>query len=380
MKSILISHPYSTRRSLVKAEGKYYIDDKGRKILDLESGIWCASLGHNLPEIKEIVNKQFNSLTHVAKKLLPDSINIVGEKLLEIADMNGKCFFLNTGSEAIEFAINLAKIKIPNSRLIGFKNNYVTAYGQATKPEDTIDITPCFKCTKSCTPVCSVLNNKIQTNDIFIFDPFCFSRQIFIPPTKLIHVLVNEIKTKNGLLIVDEITTGMGRCGKWFAYQYFDIKPDFVVLGKSLGNGYPVSAIIFDQKIVKSVEKQNFMYYQSHQNDPLGYQIAHKVIELIEAFNYISQVEKKGAFFLNLLKNELCDFQSIIDIRGIGLMIGIQIDKSINVEDIFAKLLRRNIFIGTSIKYNMLNIFPPYSISKEELKLSCETIKDCLLS
>lgn len=101
-------------------------------------------------------------------------------------------------------------------------------------PDKVIDISPCFSCNSECSKSCIVLKDVIQENDIFIFDPFCFSRQILIPPKKLLLAIENELKENRGLMIVDEITTGMGRCGYWFGYMHYNLHPDLVVLGKSL--------------------------------------------------------------------------------------------------------------------------------------------------
>ena len=368
--------PHSGINNIIKAKDEFYYTSDGKKYIDLESGIWCASIGHNHNSINKIIHDQLNGLSHISKRVLPSNIDRIAEKLLHLAEMQGKVMFLNTGSEAIEFSMILAKLIHKNGKTISFEDNYVSAYGQATRIDEKINIQPCLKCEKKeCSKDCKVLKDKIDKNAIFIFDPFCFSRLVLIPPQKLIKRIEEEIKLNNGILIVDEITTGIGRTGKWFGYDHFEIKPDMIVLGKSLGNGYPVSAVIINEFIIKKVERSKFGYYQSHQNDPMGCKIAEGVIEEIQENNLIDVSKELGASVLSKLKEELFDINCVEDIRGIGLLIGIQISRDITVDEIYNKLLEKRIIIGISVKYNVLNVFPPYTINPVLIPKIAESIK-----
>ena len=380
MKHTLITHPHTDQVQIKSSQGNYYFDDQGNKILDMESGIWCASLGHNHPEILEVIKDQYKSLSHIGKRLLPDSVDKVSENLLKISTLDGKCMFLNTGSEAIELAVILASESLNSPKIIGLKNNYVTAFGKASTYDLTLDIKHCFECTNNCTPECKTIKDQIEEGSIFIFDPFCFSRQILIPQRKLIETIVQEVQKKNGIVIIDEITTGMGRCGKWFGFHYFDISPDLVVLGKSLGNGYPVSAIITNKRMATKIEQADFMHYQSHQNDPIGYFIAAKVVEIIEEQNLLSEIEEKGSYLREQLKKHIEPLKIVKEVRSIGLMTGMQIDNTIDVVGIFNKMLLKNIFVGASSRFNTINLFPSYTITKEEINNCCKTLKECLKS
>jgi len=212
------------------------------------------------------------------------------------------------------------------------------------------------------------------TNCIFIFDPFCFSRQILIPHKKLMQAVEEEIRNKKGIIIVDEITTGMGRTGKWFGFQHFKIKPDIIVLGKSLGNGYPVSAVMINENIIHKTEKTGFLYYQSHQNDPLGCKIAESVIHVIENENLIERSKQIGKEFLAHLQNQLKGIEVVKNIRGIGLLIGIELEKEVKAEKVAQELIKMGIIIGISVKFNMLNIIPSYTIKEYLLPEIAEKI------
>ena len=172
----------------------------------------------------------------------------------------------------------------------------------------------------------------------------------------------------------------MGRTGKWFGYNHFNLKPDIVVLGKSLGNGYPISAIIIENEIIEKVEKTDFGYYQSHQNDPLGCKVAEAVLDCLNEDNLIEQSRLIGQELLTTLQHDLKDVSVVTDIRGIGLMIGIELAKETLVGKIFDELVRRGIIIGISFTHNMLNILPPYIMDKNLIPKISQEIKQSILS
>ena len=361
--------------NIVKSNDSYYYGADGKQYIDLESGIWCASVGHNHPVINQIIKNQLDKLSHISKRVLPSDMDNIAQKILMLAGINGKIIFLNTGSEAIEFSLIISRLIHKDSQLISFENNYVTAYGQATKPDIKIDISNCLQCNKDiCCTKCEVLKDKLTKNCIFIFDPFCFSRQILIPHKKLMQTVEEEIRNKKGIIIVDEITTGMGRTGKWFGFQHFKIKPDIIVLGKSLGNGYPVSAVMINENIIHKTEKTGFLYYQSHQNDPLGCKIAESVIHVIENENLIERSKQIGKEFLAHLQNQLKGIEVVKNIRGIGLLIGIELEKEVKAEKVAQELIKMGIIIGISVKFNMLNIIPSYTIKEDLLPEIAEKI------
>jgi acetylornithine/N-succinyldiaminopimelate aminotransferase len=179
-------------------------------------------------------------------------------------------------------------------------------------------------------------------------------------------------------LILDEITAGLGRTGKWFGYQHYDLKPDIVVLGKTLGNGYPVSAVLIDKKIVKLVENKSFTYAQSHQNDPLGCTIAGAVIDTLERERLIEASEKNGQKLLDMLRAELYELKEVVDIRGKGLMLAVELSKNICVTLVYQRLIEKGLIIGISTHYNVLNIFPAYTLPKEKFATIIEKIKEAI--
>lgn len=378
MENVLLPHPVSLS-NICSAKNYSYVDEHGNDYIDLESGIWCASLGHSHPKMVKAIEEQIKIFIHAGTKLKPAFIDKVAAKILDKAQLCGKVFFMSSGSEAIEFALKVAQLKNENAEIIGFEENYLAAYGQIAAIKKKINIKNCLECvTEKCSANCEVIKNKISKKCIFIFDPFCFERQVLEIPDKLIQFIKHELLKKEGTLIIDEITTGLGRTGKWFGFQHYKLNPDVVVIGKSLGNGYPISAVLMKNKIVKIAESQGFIYAQSHQNDPLGCKIADTVIDIIEEENLIDSAAQKGKLFLDTLNNELLSLKNVQKIRGKGLMMAIILDKEISVDNVYNHLISKGIIIGISTKFNILNLLPAYTIPDHLIYNVVQKIKEAI--
>ena len=150
------------------------------------------------------------------------------------------------------------------------------------------------------------------------------------------------------------------------------------MLGKTLGNGYPVSCAVIDKTIVQKIEQANYRYAQSHQNDPLGCKIAEAVIDTLEKEQLVERSHEVGNELITRLRNGLHNNDGVIEIRGKGLLIGIELHKAISVENIYKRLLQKNIIIGFSLKFNVLNIFPPYTLDEGNIPEIIGKIKESI--
>ena len=147
---------------------------------------------------------------------------------------------------------------------------------------------------ETCDLSCDVLEDIPDDIADFVFEPGSSSGFVRFPPEALIKNIVQIIRGNGGLIIANEVTTGIGRTGKWFGYQHYDITPDLIAVGKGLGNGYPVSAALISPAIVNDPKLKTFHYSQSHQNDPLGASVAHGVIQHIKKNDLIVKAETDG--------------------------------------------------------------------------------------
>ena len=198
----------------------------------------------------------------------------------------------------------------------------------------------------------------------FVFEPGSSSGYVRFPPAGLIRNLVEIVRENGGKILVNEVTTGTGRTGKWFGYQHYQITPDLIAIGKGIGNGYPVSIAVISESVIQELEKKPFKYAQSHQNDPLGASVVKEVIDTIEDNGLISQAERKGKRFKEQLE-QLVDGRTLMSVRGRGLMIAVDVKDQKTTERIHNELIESGYIIGN--RGSFLRIDPPLTIAKEEL-------------
>jgi acetylornithine/N-succinyldiaminopimelate aminotransferase len=179
----------------------------------------------------------------------------------------------------------------------------------------------------------------------------------------MIRNLIEIVREKGGKILVNEVTTGMGRTGKWFGYQHYDIVPDLIAIGKGIGNGYPVSVAVLSAKTIEELEIKPFKYSQSHQNDPLGASVIQEVIDICEEAGLISQAQRKGKRFLQQLEH-LIDGEILKGVRGRGLMMAVDVCNKKLTERICNELIDQGYIVGN--RGSFLRIDPPLTITEDE--------------
>ncbi len=364
---------------IVNAENSYLYDSSGKKYIDLESGMWCTSVGHSNPRIIEVIKDQAAKITHTGYCYANPVIEETAKEVLSILGFTGgKCVFLSSGSEAVEFGVQAAQKLLEKPLILTFTDSYFGAYGSANKKIEnewiSFDwIKNCLVCPNSelCDLNCGQLK-QIPFDKIgaFLFEPGSSSGLVRFPPKRLIRNICQMIKSNNGLLIINEITTGIGRTGEWFGYQHYDIHPDIVAIGKGIGNGYPVSITAITNNIANMLETKSFKYSQSHLNNPLGASVAKEVIQIIKEDNLIKRCKKIGIEFINKL-NELKKRNDLIkEIRGRGLMIAVEINDDKNnslTAFIYSELIKRGFIIARRPNLNVFRIDPALTVSENDI-------------
>jgi acetylornithine aminotransferase len=186
------------------------------------------------------------------------------------------------------------------------------------------------------------------------------------PPKQLVQDIAHRIKQAGGLIVANEITTGIGRTGKWFGFQHYDIEPDIVALGKGLGNGYPVSAIAIKQNVAKKLEDSEFHYVQSHQNDPLGCAVAREVIAVMIEEKWIEKGNELGTYFLEGLKILQKKYAILKEARGRGMLLALEFHPhdSISVSGVYQALLEKGFIVRHYSEANILRFDPALNIEK----------------
>lgn len=346
-----------------KSEGCYVYDSEGKKYIDFESGVWCVNLGHNHPAINKKIKAQLDETTHQGYYFKNKEVEKLAQKLHQIMNFEGgKSVFLSSGSEAVNLSITLAKAITGRNQILTTNYSYLSAYGhgQNIQANNNLITTP--------------LNDleaikKIDFNQIaaFVLETGGASLGVVrFPETSFIEELVKIARKNNTLIIANEVTTGMGRTGKWFGFQHYNVLPDMVATGKGMGNGYPVSAVSVSAKIAEEFAKEPFRYAQSHQNDPLGCAVGLEVIRILEEENWIVKGKQTGLFFKNTLEDlKEKHTNKIKEVRARGMTLAIEFNAIINAEKLAQKLFEAGFIIGC--KNNTLRFMPPLVLSKKDI-------------
>jgi len=356
---------------MIKGENCFIIDSTGKKYLDFESGVWALPLGHNNQRINTVITKQLDQLVHVGYRYSHPVVNEAAVALLQIMNLeNGKCLFLSSGSEAVEFSLKVIKKISDKPYLLSLDKHYLSAYGLSGDASSNSWISIDWQ---------SYVAGEYSNYDdllkdvpfdkiaAFVFEPGNASGIVKLPPKELITLIVSKVKEYDGWIVVDEVTTGMGRTGRWFGFENFDIKPDVIACGKGLGNGYPVSAVGVSVEVSTLLEQTNFTYAQSHQNDPLGCAIAKEVISIIKDDFLIDKSLEKGRYLKDAMLKLTDKYKCIKEVRGIGLMCAIEFDKLINMQtlsDIHRKLFNAGFIVGLKPVANTMRFYPPLTVEK----------------
>lgn len=356
--------------NIVKSEGLYLYNEKGKRFMDLESGVWCTSLGHNNAEINGIIKNQIDSLMHAGFCYSNEILEKSAKSILDVANLNnGKSVFLCSGSEAIEISRQMSKHLTEKNLSLRLHDSYLGAYSSITDKSRNwylLNWEQCKTCPDKakCDLSCEVLQKIPKDVSEFIFEPGSSSGFVRFPPKALIGNIVRIVQGNGGKIVANEVTTGIGRTGKWFGYQHYDINPDFIAVGKGIGNGYPVSIALINEPTARQLELKPFHYSQSHQNDPLGASIVHGVIKLIEENNLISKAENNGLLLQNQLES-LVDNEIILEVRGRGLMLAVDIKNEEITDDIYNDLIEKGFIVGN--RGSLFRIDPALTITKTEI-------------
>ncbi|MCK4890051.1 MAG: aminotransferase class III-fold pyridoxal phosphate-dependent enzyme [Candidatus Aminicenantes bacterium] len=363
------------------SEGIYLFDKKGKKYMDLESGVWCTSVGHNNEQLNDVIKKQISLIMHAGFSYSGTIVEESAESILKITGLeNGKCVFLCSGSEAIELARQISK-KVTGKKIsMTMHDSYLGSYSSVTDRSENWYIFNWEKCKsckfkRNCRIDCEQFENIPENLSDFIFEPGSSSGFVRFPPESLILNIVKIVKTNGGKIILNEVTTGIGRTGRWFGFNHYGIKADMIAIGKGVGNGYPVSVTVLNKETADQSAKAGFKYMQSHQNDPLGASIVKEVINIIDSDDMVAEAERKGELFLQ----QLMDLQKnkiIIGVRGRGLLFAVDICDKKTGNYIYKKLLDKGFIICN--RGALFRIDPPLTIREEEFDLFIKAFNNIL--
>ncbi len=361
-----------------RGEGCYLYSSEDIKYLDFLAGIAVNCLGHAHPNIVKSISDQAKKLIHVSNFYHIPSQYLLAKKLCEVSGLD-RAFFCNSGAEANEGAIKLARrfnSKKNKDEIIYFSNSF---HGRTITTLTTTDkdkyrsgfgpFPPGFKRAQF-NDVNDVLEKVSNKTGGLLVEPIQGEGGINIASKDFMKTLSDLREDKEILIIFDEIQSGMGRTGKWFAFQHYDIKPDIITVAKALGGGVPLGAIVAKKEISDCLHHGD--HGTTFGGNPLSTSVGLTVMNTIESEKLIENSKKMGEYLikkLQLVKSEI----SFKDIRGKGLMLGMEFDDPCG--SFVKKCFENNLLINCT-RDKVVRLVPPLIVSEKEIKKAVEIMKN----
>ena len=371
--------------TFIKGEGVWLWDQHGEKYLDALSGIAVCGLGHAHPKITDVICLQASTLLHTSNIYRISAQEQLGDRLCQVSNMD-RAFFCNSGAEANEAAIKLARlhghkqdIEIPT--IIVCENSFhgrtmatLTATGNRKahagfEPLVAGFIRAPFNDSATIAEICK---NNSSVCAIFV-EPIQGEGGIHIPSESYLQELRDICDQHNLLLMLDEIQTGNGRTGKWFACQHQKVLPDVMTTAKGLGNGVPIGACL-----ARGVAAELFSpgsHGSTFGGNPLACATALQVIATIEEEDLLSHAASMGQLLVDSLKQKLSGHSLLKDIRSCGLMIGVELTTPCAA--IVDLALEKKLLVNVTAD-NVIRMLPPLITSKDEIAIIVNLISECI--
>ncbi|MEI6530107.1 MAG: aspartate aminotransferase family protein [bacterium] len=403
------AHYFQDYLYLTRGEGQFIYDDQGRRYLDCFAGVAVVNCGHARAEIRRAVDQQMNQLVHTSSLMLTEPMVTLAEKLAAIAPGKlQKSFFCNSGAEAVEGATALVKAATDNHQFIALRSSFhgrtlmalsLTAQrswrGKGPYAPGIIFVANpyCYRCVfklryPSCGLACAEdIDEAIRTSTNgkiagFIAEPIQGNGGVVVPPKEYFAAVSQIIKRYDGLFIDDDVQTGFGRTGKWFGIEHFGVEPDVMTLGKGIANGLPLGAFIATPDVAPALGLGQ--HFSTFGGNPVNCAAAIANIELLEKEDLIGNADRVGSYFLAQLGKLADTHQTIGEVRGLGLMIGIELVKDrANKEPHCQGLIQlveyareHGLLLGKSgLHANVVRITPPLCFRREDVDQACEILE-----
>ena len=368
---------------VVSADGIYLKDREGKRYIDLISGIAVSNLGHQNEHIKSALIDQLNKHLHVMVfgEFSQEIQNKLAQKLASFLPESLNCLYVvNSGTEANEAALKLAKRATGKTRLVSFKGAYhgsthgsLSVSGNEQKKYAFRPLLPDVM--QLPFNDCDALDSIDHQVAGVIIEPIQGDAGVRIPSKEFMAKLRKICDDHCILLIADEIQTGFGRTGKLFAYEHFDIVPDIMTIGKAFGGGMPIGGLVTSQKIMSLFTTNPPLgHITTFGGHPMCCAGALAGLEVLENENIVSNVEQKGVLFESLLKHKM-----IKEIRRKGLFFAIELENPAVVQKVVEGCKQKGLLSFWFLSCpESFRIAPPLVISTEEIKISCAIISEVM--
>ncbi|RJG40436.1 aspartate aminotransferase family protein [Mesorhizobium sp. DCY119] len=401
-----------------RASGCFVYDADSRAILDFTSGQMSALLGHAHPRIVSTVSRQIEKVAHLFSGMLSRPVVELAERLAALAPGLDRSLLLSTGAESNEAAIRMAKLVTGKHEIVAFSKSWHgmtgaaasatysagrKGYGPAAVGSLAIpapnSFRPRFKHADGSLDWRTELDDAFTLIDsqsmgslaAFVAEPILSSGGMLELPQGYLAALQQKCRERGMLLILDEAQTGIGRTGTMFAFQRDGVTPDILTLSKTIGAGLPLAAVMTTAEIEETAHGKGFLFYTTHVSDPLPAAVGLAVLDVVEEENLVERASVVGARLFDGLSRLKHQYECIGDVRGRGLMLGVEIVKNGEHRDpdhelgarIAAEAFRRGLSMNIVKLPGMGGVFriaPPLTISDEELDLGLRIISESIES
>lgn len=366
--------------NLVKGEGSFVWDSQGKQYLDLFPGWGCNLLGHCPERVVSAVQDQVAKLIHVPNTWLIEAQARWAELLSE-RSFNGQAFFCNSGAEANEAAIKLARLHTPKQRfkIITFEGGFhgrtlgaTTATAQPKYHEGLGPLMAGF----SYAPFGDLQAVEALIDEetcAILIEPVQGEGGVNIPPDDFLPGLRRLADEHELLLIFDEVQTGCGRLGEWFGYQYFGVQPDIMTLAKALCGGIAGGAMLTTKEIAPSLRPG--MHASTFGGNPIAARAGIAMIETIEDENLLDHAREISRHFEQRLTQLSQEIDIIDELRLLGLMLGIEL--SVEGAPVVSECMQRGLLINCT-QGNVLRLLPAMNMTLEQVDQGCDILSDVL--
>ncbi|HEY0216988.1 MAG TPA: aminotransferase class III-fold pyridoxal phosphate-dependent enzyme [Cellulomonas sp.] len=346
---------------VVEAAGCVLRTRDGRELLDLESGVWCTTLGHAHPAVAAALAGA--SPAHVGYRWSSQVVPRAAQRLAGLCGLpDGRALLLTSGSEAVELAVRIAAAVTGRAQFVRLGGHYLSAYGQGGVPSDGR-----WRTSESLEALDeAALDSTLAGVAAFVIEPGNASGMVRLPDAERVRRLAARVRAAGGLVVADEVTTGFGRTGTWLGIEHLGVVPDVVALGKGCGNGYPVSAVVVSGAVAEAVAGSGLRYAQSHQNDPAGAAVVLAVADAVEREDLLRRSTERGAQLRAGLAGLAARTSAIRRVRGLGLMCAFDVAPGTALA-VQAGLLARGYLVGANALHDAVRVYPPLVISAEQV-------------
>jgi len=359
--------------AIKEAHGAVVVDVDGKEYIDCVAGIAVNNVGHCHPAVVDAIKKQAEQLIHVSNLYYTENQALLAEELACLSGMD-RVFYCNSGAEAVEGALKLAR------KASGKKEFIATEHAFHGRTRGALSVTHKEKYRKPFEPLApavfvpyndaQAIRSAINENTAgVIIEPIQGEGGVIIPSDDYLREVREICDEKGALMILDEVQTGFGRTGKWFAREHSGISPDIMTTAKAIGGGFPMGAMLAREEVAANFVRGD--HASTFGGNGLACAAALANIEVIKKEKLVKRSQDMGNYLMKKLRDLNKDY--VLDIRGKGLMVGMEL--SIKCEDIVAKAREKGVLLNCTSE-SVLRFVPPLTITKQQLDTAVSVLDE----